>query len=262
MTPRPAVVRQIHQSRHLVRRADLAWLYRRTDALVVGANQWKAKLVENFGLDPAKVIVIPPGVDTDRFKPDGDVEVIRREIGAQPGDKLIGMVSRIKASRGHELALQAFQHVRAKQPRAHLLFVGRGEGREALEREVARLDLASSVHFLGYRADDLPAIYRALDVHLLLGEGSDGSCRAALEAMACGAPVVALRVGTLTESLAEGCTGFFADPSADDLAAKILHVLEQPLARETIRAHAVANFSIAPRVDLAENLFMRLTDRR
>jgi glycosyltransferase involved in cell wall biosynthesis len=259
---RPVLVRQVHQSRQLGKNVNRILLYRRADALVVAADDWKARLVDNFHLDSAKVAVIPAGVDTEHFTPDGDVEAVRGEVGAQPGDKLVGMVGRIKPGRGQDLALQAFRRVREHSPRTRLLFIGRGEGRAALEREVAQLGLGEQVRFLGYRTDDLPAIYRALDVHLLLGEGSDGTCRAALEALACGTPVVALPVGALPESLLDGRTGYFAAPTADDIAAKILSVLDGPDLRVSAREHALAHFSIARRVDLAENLFVRLAEQR
>jgi len=259
---RPILVRQVHQSRQLAKNVNRILLYRRADALVVAADDWKARLVDNFRLDPAKVAVIPAGVDTERFALGGDVEAVRGEVGAQPGDKLIGMVGRIKPGRGQDLALQAFQLVRRNSPGARMLFVGRGEGKAALKREVARRGLGEQVHFLGYRTDDLPAIYRALDVHLVLGEGSDGTCRAALEALACGTPVVALPVGALPESLVDGRTGYFASPTANDIATKILSVLSGPELRGSAREHALAKFSIARRVDLAEKLLVNLAARR
>ncbi len=61
--------------------------------------------------------------------------------------------------------------------------------------------------FAGYRDNDLPAVLDALDLFVLLGAGSDESCRAVLEAMAAGRPVVARRVGALGDAVVDGQTG-------------------------------------------------------
>jgi glycosyltransferase involved in cell wall biosynthesis len=70
------------------------------------------------------------------------------------------------------------------------------------------------VIFTGYREDDLPEVLAALDVFVLLAPGSEGSCRAALEAMAVGKPVVAARVGALQDIVLDGETGLLIEPHA------------------------------------------------
>ena len=72
---------------------------------------------------------------------------------------------------------------------------------------VRDLGLEREVIFTGYRDGDLPAVLQALDTFVLMGAGSDESCRAALEAMAAGRPVVARRVGALPDAVAHGETG-------------------------------------------------------
>jgi glycosyltransferase involved in cell wall biosynthesis len=172
------------------------------------------------------------------------------------------MVSRIKAGRGHDLALAAFARLRQQTPNVRLLFVGRGEGEAELRSRVNVSGLADRVYFLGYRTDDLPAIYAALDVHLLLGEGSDGTCRAALEAMACGTPVVALPVGTLPETIHDGETGLLVEHDPEALAAAVEEVLSAPHLRERARGYAERELSLERRVDTAEKMFLELTGVR
>jgi L-malate glycosyltransferase len=258
----PVLVRQIHESRQLRRRFGYGRLFEQTEMLVVASQRWKQLLISEYDVDPSGVFVLPAAVDTAHFNPTQDTAAIRAEIGAAEGDKLIGMVSRIKPGRGHELALAAFAKVLQRQPGARLLFVGRGEGKEALEAEVAQTPFVDRVHFLGYRTDDLPAIYAALDVSLLLGEGSDGACRAALEAMACGTPVAALPVGTLDESIKDGETGVFVQADPDDLADGILEIMESPFLAQRARGHAEADLSIDRRIDRIEALFVRLAELR
>ncbi|MDP8224955.1 MAG: glycosyltransferase family 4 protein [Candidatus Lernaella stagnicola] len=258
----PILVRQIHESRQLRRRFGYRWLYRGTEMVIVAARTWKEKLIAEYGLDTSRVFVLPAAVDTEHFHPAQPVQAIRDEVGAEAEDRLVGIVSRIKAGRGHDLALAAFEKVLAQTPAVRLLVVGRGEGKEALEEKVASTAFADRVHFLGYRSDDLPAVYAALDVSLLLGEGSDGSCRAALEAMACGTPVVALPVGTLSESIQDGESGVFVQHDPDDVAAAILEVLAVPFMSERARGHAERELAVEQRVERVETLFRRLADVR
>ncbi|PYO35459.1 MAG: glycosyltransferase family 1 protein, partial [Candidatus Rokuibacteriota bacterium] len=114
-------------------------------------------------------------------------------------------------------------------PDARLLLVGKGELRARLDALVHDLGLARQVLFTGYRDTDLPAVLDALDVFVLLGAGSDESCRAALEAMAAGRPVVARRVGALGEAVVHGTTGIlFDDDRPDSVMAALRTLLEDP----------------------------------
>ena len=92
-----------------------------------------------------------------------------------------------------------------------------------------KLALTDVVVFTGYREEDLPEVLAALDVSVLLAPGSEGSCRAALEAMAMAKPVVAGRVGALADIVLHGETGLLIDPSAPtDLAQAICMLLRSP----------------------------------
>lgn len=253
------VIRQIHTTSHLQYRADRVWLYRRCGGLIVAGEEWKQRLLQTFHLPPERVGVVPPGVDVGRFHPEQNKQAVYDEIKAKSEEKIIGMVGRIKPGRGHELALAAFALLRKRVPGIRLVFVGRGEGKEALADEVRRRGLADCVHFLGYRTDDLPAIYAAMDVHLVLGEGSDGTCRAAMESLACGTPVAALPVGALPGMLADGITGYFAEATAENLAEKIQKILSHLEMSAGAREYSTRNFSVENRVKICEELFTKWT---
>ena len=252
----PALVRQLHMSKHLVRRSDLAFLYRRSDRLIVPGASWQKQLMENFTLPAERIAILPAAVDTDVFQPAQPVEAIRREIGADPDAPLVCLVSRIKPGRGHDLALAAMEIVRQSKLHARLLFVGRGEGKDDLQELVRQKQAEAWTHFLGYRRDDLPAIYAACGASLLLGEGSDGACRAALEATACGTPAIALPVGALPDALVDGQTGFFTAAQPADIAAKILRALDDTILAASARQYAEENFTIKRRVDRAETILI------
>jgi len=94
-----------------------------------------------------------------------------------------------------------------------------------LESLVTELGLAREVRFTGYRDADLPGVLQALDAFALMGAGSDESCRAALEAMAAGRPVVARRVGALPETVLHGVTGLLVDDDRPESVAAALGAL-------------------------------------
>jgi phosphatidylinositol alpha-1,6-mannosyltransferase len=134
-------------------------------------------------------------------------------------------VARLAPRRGHELLIRGFQQLLPEYPHARLLLVGKGEARARLEALVSGLGLTREVLFAGYRDADLPAVLQALDAFALMGAGSDESCRAALEAMAAGRPVVGRRVGALPETVVHGVTGLLVDDDRPESVAAALRTL-------------------------------------
>jgi glycosyltransferase involved in cell wall biosynthesis len=201
----------------------------------------------------------PAIADLDRFTPDGDGRAIREEFGL--GDApVVVTVSRLAAHRGHEALLAGFKVLLERMPAARLLLVGKGETRRHLEGVVNELGLTKTALFTGYRDHDLPAVLAAADCFVLMGAGSDESCRAALEAMASARPVVARRVGALPETILDGETGVLL---ADDGAAAVAAALERVLA-DRPRAAAMGRggrrraeemFSTERAVAIAESIY-------
>ena len=134
------------------------------------------------------------------------------------------------------LFLRTAAIVREKIPAARFLIIGEGPERPALERLAGELNLRDAVQFLGNRSD-IPELLNALDVFVLTSQ-MEASPVSIMEAMACGKPVVAPRVGSIDESVIDGITGYLVDPGSSSLAAeRILRLLEDPaLARRMGRA--------------------------
>jgi glycosyltransferase involved in cell wall biosynthesis len=186
-------------------------------------------LVHTLGISPPRVTAIAGAVDHQRFHPALSGARIRREFGLGPSVPLVGIVARLAASRGHLALLEAFAQVHTAIPAARLLIVGKGEFRPQLEQRAGELGLGEAVIFTGYREDDLLDVLAALDVFVLLAPGSEGSCRAALEAMAVGKPVIAARVGALQDIVLDGETGLLIEPHAHSaLAHAISRLLRAP----------------------------------
>ncbi|HET9855615.1 MAG TPA: glycosyltransferase family 4 protein, partial [Methylomirabilota bacterium] len=148
--------------------------------------------------------------------------------------------------------------------------VGKGEARAPLEALVGELGLAREVLFTGYRDVDLPGVLQALDAFALMGAGSDESCRAALEAMAAGRPVVARRVGALPETVVHGVTGLLVDDDRpESIAAALRALVSEPERAAAMgkagRARAQALYGSdahAARVEAVYEDALRLRGRR
>jgi glycosyltransferase involved in cell wall biosynthesis len=152
-------------------------------------------------------------------------------------------------------------------PTIRLLLVGRGEHQPVLERIVREKDLERCVIFTGYRDRDLPQIYAAMDVAVLLAAGSDGSCRAALEAMAVGRPVVGFPVGALPETIVEGITGHLVPEGDAEKLTERLGALLSDRSRmqsmgEAARKRIEAEFTEESRVRKTEEFYNSLIVKR
>jgi glycosyltransferase involved in cell wall biosynthesis len=213
------VVRTVHHRRAVHGGPAARWLMRRTDAFLAVSAGIAARLGA-VGAPRARVTLVSGAVDTGRFTPEADGRPVRTELGL--GDApVVGCVARMVPGRGHDVLLRAMALLRGRLPEARLVLVGRGEHRPAVEALVERLGLGSTVLFAGYRGSDLPATLAAFDCAVLLGAGSEESCRAVLEAMAVGRAVIAAPVGAVPDAVVEGETGWIVEPVPDAVASRL-----------------------------------------
>jgi glycosyltransferase involved in cell wall biosynthesis len=256
-----SLVRTLHAERSLTRKRD--WQLRHADGLVTISGRHRLELQERGILPPDRIVAVEGAVDSQRFRPGEDGMEVRTQVGVPPDAPVAGIVARMKPDRGHQMLLQAWSSVAGKLPDARLLIAGRGELEQELRRQADQVGLEGSVIFIGYR-DDLPRVYRALDLKVLLAPGNDGTCRAALEAMASGVPVLATGRGALPEIVRDGRTGRIVpaeDPGA--LASAILQLLnDRPglveMGRQA-RKDAESRFTIGRQAGEIERLY-RLVD--
>jgi glycosyltransferase involved in cell wall biosynthesis len=193
----------------------------RTACILTASARVQAQLAQAFPAKP--VLQVDIAVDLDRFRPMPKNPALCREFGLQPQEVVAGIVARVQQHRGFPLLLEALAAVVREIPGYRFLIVGRGTHIDALVREpVRRMGLGANVILTGYRRRDYVDVLNLMDYTVFWHPGSDGSCRAAREALACGRPVVASRTGILPELIRNGETGLLVEADPQPLAEALV----------------------------------------
>lgn len=235
---RPAVVRSWRRAEPPARDPFSRWLFGRgCDGLVcVSPGAAEAATPLRSG---RPVTGCFGAVDLERFRPDPVAQAARESLGLPADALVVGIVARVQPHRRFDLLLEAAARLFEAEPRARLLVVGRGTRRRELAEEPAhRLGIADRVVFAGWRGPDYAAVLRSIDLFTFLVPGSDGTCRALLEAAACGIPAVTSRRGALPEIVRDGETGVLVDEAPESLADAWLGLLRDPDRRSKLGAAA------------------------
>ncbi len=244
----------------LLQRFTRGW----ADKVVAVSQAVAAELAATEKIDPGKVLVIQNGIDLERFRIGADEEKQRRETarqawGASENDLVVGAVGRLHGPKGLEYLVQAFALAKSEEPRLRLVIAGDGPERENLEN-LAR-DRRIEVLFLGYQTDPIP-LYPGFDIYALPSL-AEGSPNALLEAMACGRPAIASRVGGVPEAAIDGESGILVEPrNPAALAKALLDLAKDPPRRNALgraaRERVEADFDLAKKVDQHQDLYRAL----
>jgi D-inositol-3-phosphate glycosyltransferase len=224
------------------------------DRIIVATLAERAQLEFLYGADGHKLITIPPGVDTSHFYPILADEA-KSVIGIPPSDDMILYVGRIEPLKGvdtliHALAQMHQSGVLTQYP--HYLSIIGGDPNaspETMNLEMARLqqlckdlDVGEMVVFLGKQSQDVLPYYYSAASMLVVPSHYESFGMVALEAMACGTPVVASQVGGLAFLVQDGVTGYVVpddDPAA--LGERLTALVSSPGLREKMGRQAAAS---------------------
>lgn len=168
---------------------------RRADLIIANSEAGRLHCLAS-GYPGARVIVIPNGIDTRRFVRDQEARVRQRAAwGVRADETLIGLVGRLDATKGHEIFLRAASCLSKRHPGVRHICIGDGPeaARAALKAMAENLKIADRILWLP-AVHDMPAVYSALDV-ACSSSFTEGFSNVLGEAMACGVPCVATRVG-------------------------------------------------------------------
>jgi glycosyltransferase involved in cell wall biosynthesis len=200
--------------------------------IVADASVIKRQLVEQHGVDAAKIQVIGSAVDLERFKPPRNRAKFRREIGVDEETPLIGNVGMIRPDKGQLELVKAAPLVLEKRPDARFVVVGQGTG--VLKRginvrnAIDRAGLADKIIMTGYRWDT-PDVYAACDVIVIASLRTEASPIVLREAFASGRPVIATQVGDIPEIVRHRENGLLIQPgNTQALAAAIIEFVSDP----------------------------------
>lgn len=231
-TRSPAVVARLHApsfvtARLAAARAELdLWVGEALEAASVRAAQLVTApsralgdvVTRRWHLPAGRVRVVPNPIDEALFTP---------PLHSAEGAQSILIVGRVERAKGHDLLIEALPAIRRTVPGAHLLVVGAdGGARAELERRAAELNVSDAITWTGARnRDELPGVYGSASL-CVVPSRFEAFSYTALEAMACGRPVLAARVGGLAELIEDGRDGVLVEPeSPAALAAGIGRLL-------------------------------------
>ena len=220
------------------------------DRLVANTAEEARQLVDFYDADPRRTLVIPPGVDLQRFRP-ADRQRARERVGVAPDAVVLLFVGRIQPLKAPDTLLHAAARMLADDPalrsRLQVLVVGAPSGSglaepQRLQELAVALGVTDVVRFVPPQPpEQLADHYRAADVAVVPSHNESFGL-VALEAQACGTPVVAAAVGGLCTAVDDGVSGLLvAGRDPEDYAAAIRRVLaRRELLAAGARRHAAA----------------------
>ncbi|HET9071442.1 MAG TPA: glycosyltransferase [Acidimicrobiales bacterium] len=238
-----------------------------SDVILASCSVEAAQLTELYGADPERIEIVAPGVDHAYFGP-GDRVQARRAIGMPGEDPLVLFVGRIQPLKGLRVVVEALaglQRAGGRPARATLVVVGGPSGPEGpaelarIEARVAELGLGDRTRFVAPQPHEMLATYlRASDV-CVVPSRSESFGLVALEAAACGVPVLASAVGGLVTLVEDGRTGYLLDPhDPRRWAAGLVELLARPAHAEALGRAGAARAGAYTWSSAAATLHLRL----
>ncbi len=193
------------------------WIIRYADRIVPVSKNLGTRLDLNER-DREKLVTIPNAIDRADISP--VFSDVRKQLGVQNGDRLIGVIGRLSPEKGHGLFIEAFREVLSVADNIRAVFVGDGQELNTLTALIQENALADRIFLAGYQKD-VSGFYQACDI-IVLPSLSEGMPMVALEAMSFAKPVIATRVGGIPEVVVDDVTGLLVDPLDHKALAKAI----------------------------------------
>ncbi len=223
------------------------WLYPRIDAFIAISKYCGQQVQEFPGLADkprADILSVP---DLERFQGAADFGLRQQLAAVGPQTFLWGIAARLRTEKAIDVLIKAMALLRDQGKNCHLVIVGDGSERHALEAQAKQLNLLGQhVTFLGFQ-QDVPGVLKALD-GFVLPSRQEGLGTSALEALAVGLPVVGSNVGGIPESVIHEQTGLlFESENPNSLAKEMARMMDSAGLRERLgqgaRQHIETNFT-------------------
>ena len=230
--------------------------------VLIGLTQDMAQEMKKFY--PRDVVIIPNGVDLDRFRKLSRKDA-RRELGIKGDKKVILCVANLRAEKGHEYLVEAMESVSTHYHESTLFVVGQDYLKGRIKDLVIKKNLQDRIFFAGFvPPDKLPKYMRAADI-FVLPSLREGLPIALLEAMAAGLPIVATNVGGMPEIIKEDENGFLVEPmDSQQLAKKIIFLLQNEDIRKRFSSNnteRAKNYNWSTIVTSLEEVYLQVKRR-
>ncbi len=211
---------------------------RGADAVITCSHYMRGHVADVYGIDEARVEVIPNGIDPLDYAPAGDLADLRARF-AEPGQRLILLVGRLVYEKGFQFALDALPRVIFNVGNVRFLVAGSGSHEAELKAQAKRLGLLNHGTFMGWIGDDvLHSLYRIADLTVVPSLYEPFGL-VALEAMASGCPCIVADTGGLREVVPNHDVGLrFQSRDPRSLATMVEKVLTDDALRGRLVAEA------------------------
>jgi len=206
-------------------------IFKTVNAQTVTTQIQLEKLDQLYGFSADNIVVIPPGVDVHSFRP---LQPRATKMKTDFPEPYIFCLSRIDTNKGHDLLLYAFDKVRQKISDIHLIIGGGSPKPHPRELEVLdmmrkiidEVEMSDRAHLIGYVPDDRLIPYYQQAKLFVLPSLFEPFGMTVLEAMACGTPVIASKMGGIRNTITSGKNGLLIDPTnANEFAEAIITLL-------------------------------------
>lgn len=233
------------------------------DAIIAVSDDVAKEVKKFFFVKPDNVYTVPNGIDTVRFNPNIDGSEIRKryKIGEE---KLIFSVGRLEKEKGFQYIIDAFSLILNEIKDIKLIIAGTGRYEGKLKKQIEALNLTKNVIPCGnVPNEELPRYYNSCDVFVDPTARVEGLPLVLLEAMACGKPVIASRIGGIPTVIDDGIDGILTQPKdISALSEKILEVLKNKEVADKLgknaRKKVIEKFGVERMVDDTVGVYNRL----
>ncbi len=241
-------------------------ILRSSDRIIVLSTYTRDKLLNQYGIPSDKIVLIPGGVDLERFRPSGNRIDIRRRLGLSENKIILLTVRNLVPRMGLDNLIHAMADVVHQIPDVHLIIGGSGPLKEDYVRLVEKLGLERFIRFDGFIPEDrLPDYYGAADLFVLPTLELEGFGLVTLESLATGTPVIGTPIGGTREILGTLDSRFlFKGTDRSSIASLIVEMCrnfkDDPSLWKRMsnqcRTFAEEHFSWQRNVDATEKVFL------
>lgn len=244
------------------------WFWKRCDIVLSISETLRQRLSDTVGISTNLIKAVPNGVDTEKFSsfPIEQIYGFKKKFNIPEDAIVIGTVGRLVPVKDQKALIEASLIIRKKlSKKIAVVIVGDGPLRENLQNKAAELGVENIVYLPG-RLENIPEVMNSFDI-FVLPSLSEGISNTILEAMSCGLPIIATKVGGSVEIVKDGVYGIFTPPdNPKALANSVCRLVNDSELRKEYgnkaRKTAEEKFSLQSMLNTYEQLYLDLLNKK